>query len=297
MNKKILIIFILFFAGYGTKVFSFQCLDFEGIRQELEECEKLFEKNRSPKEQAYLHYHLAKAFFFDQELEQAFIHFIKALEIHPIERKYPLLSEEEKNVYEQAFLLYLAGIGKDPMMGSKKLLEEFETIQHDHPGYLHLEFLLSTAYANLEKYDLFFERFFSGYPYFADTYLAYKTKGILHLKLSQLSSNESIRKESKQAAKRELEQALVKNPQDSSLYKILLFLAKEKKEEENMLSYLQQILLYEVAIPRGDIFFYVQESIALEQFQLAQQLIDLTKKYYPYSRAIALAQELLDKHR
>jgi len=246
----------------------------------------------SEKEKGELHFKLACAFYKDQELDKAFHHFLLALKSLPVEVA-PQMSAEEEALYEEALADYLEGGGSNPVPLAKQLLEKYGEAADTHQEWLHLNFLIATAYANLGQFDSFFERFYNAYSYLGETFLAYKTRGILYLRLSQHRSSPEERHAYQEEAFHFLTLALNRNPKDASLYKVLIFLAKDEKNDSLVLNYLQKMVEHGAHISRGDIYLYVREAVALGEQALGQRVIDLARRQYEYSRAISAAQEYL----
>lgn len=243
-----------------------------------------------------LHYKLARAFYFDQEIDKAFHHFLAALEKTETLNPRPL-SEEENILYTQALDEYLAKGGEDPYQLAKEILAKYGQKADENRDFLHLNFLMSTAYGNLGDYETFFERFYAAYPYLKSSFLAYKTQGILYLKLSTHGRLEEERRSCQKKALHYLTFALDQNPKDAGLYKVLTVLAKNEQADALLLSYLEKMVEYDVRIPRGDIYLYVREAVALEKYELGQQIIDRAKSMYDFSRALSAAQDYLNQHR
>ncbi|MCC5832964.1 MAG: hypothetical protein JJU12_07990 [Chlamydiales bacterium] len=242
------------------------------------------------------HFKLAHAYFRDQEVDKAFRHFLSALKLISPEPA-PEMSPEEKFLYEAALTDYLKGGGSDPTKIAGEMIEDYGEAADSHPEWIHLNFLIAAAYGNLGRYDTFFDRFFHGYRFLGDSFLAYKILGILCLRLSRhghcLGEGDAEREE----AFDYLTRALERNPIDPSLYNVLIFLAKNEKNDALVLNYLQKMVEMQAHIPRGEIYLYVQEAVALGEFDLGQEIIDLAGMQYEFSRAISIAQEYLNVKR
>lgn len=268
---------------------------FEDLKKEIAACEKILEIEQPDSDKSRILYQLALAYFRDQELDRAFKCFLSSIKhIPPVAEA--AVNPAEIEFYDAALQLYLAECGPDPIKTSKELLSSYEQIAHDHPEYIHLNFLLSTAYGNLGMYDLFFERFYKAYPGLAESFLAHKTQGILYLRLAQHEKEEKIRHSYREEAHLQLAHAIEKNPQDASLYKILIALAKEDNNEALETVYLQKLVAAAPKIPRGDIYLYVREAVALQEVEMAKKIVEVAKKHYEYSRAISEAEEFLKQY-
>lgn len=255
-----------------------------------------YQKELFQQETDEIHCKLASAYFRDQEIDKAFQHFLCALKLISQEPA-PEMCLEEKRHYEAALADYLNGAGSDPVKLAKQLLEAYGAAADANPEWIHLNFLIATAYANLGQYDTFFDRFFRGYRYLGDTFLAYKTRGVLYLRLAQHGRSPEERHADREEAFNCLTRALDRNPIDSSLYKVLIFLAKDEKNDALVLNYLQKMVEHEAHISRGDIYLYVREAAALGEPDLGQQIIDLARAQYEFSRGITAAQEYLNQCR
>ena len=240
-------------------------------------------------------FELALAYYQDQEIDQAFSHFLEALKRAP-KCAHISMQEEESLLYQRALQDYLTCAGGGPIHMAKELLQEYAEIADKNPHFLHLNFLIATAYANIGKYDDFFDRFYRGFPYLHETSLAFKTKGILYLRLSHHGKSREERAHYQREAVHYLALALDRNPQDSSLYKVLIFLAKDENNIELIRSYLRKIIENKIALPRSDIYIYVQEAATLGELELGQKIIDQARALYEYSRAVSDAQEYLNQH-
>ncbi|NGX61721.1 MAG: hypothetical protein K940chlam9_01210 [Chlamydiae bacterium] len=245
-------------------------------------------------EESLVHYQLAMAYLEDQELDRAFLHFLKALE--KVEREAaPPMSVEEKKLYEEALGLYLAQSGQNPLEMGHQLLEKYEGVTSKHSEYLYLNFLLSAAYANMERFEEFFKCFYAAFPKMHDLFLADKISGILYLRIAKREADRELAKTYREKAISSLSEALEKNPEDPGLYKTLLFLAKDEKNTPLVRTYLEKIVAHRVPIARGDLSFYVQEAVALGEKGLGQSILDQARLRYDYSRAIERTQQYLEK--
>ena len=264
------------------------------IKQTILSKKQALHKASCEREKAPLFYELARVYHKDQEIAQAFIHFLEALKRVEKQASYTM-SLEEKKVYESALSNYLAQGGHNPEAAAQELLNSYGEMAAAHSDYLHLNFLIATAYANLGRYDDFFELFYRGYPYLSDSFLAYKTQGILYLRLSQLSSSMEVRQTFQEEASRLLTRAWERNGKDAGLYKVLVLLAKDQKDDTLVRTYLGELVAHETPIPRGDISFYVREAVRLGEWEVCQIIVDQARALYDYSRAVSAAQEYLNQ--
>lgn len=262
------------------------------VKEEIAVCQKMLASAKSGE----LYYKLASAYLHDQELDKAFQNFLLALHATPAKSP-PQMGQEEEECYSAALTHYLKGGGGEPEKMAGELIEKYEGRANRHPEWIHLNFLIATAYANRGDFTTFFEKFYRTYPFLSDTFLAYKTQGILFMRLAQRTPSMEERGVYQERAWHYLSSALERNPQDGGLYKVLISLAKEGKRGPLVLSYLKKLVEQEVFIARGDICPYVQEAVAQGELELGQQIIDLAQGQYDFSRAVLAAQEYLNQCR
>jgi len=267
----------------------------EGLKKNIEKMHRALADLPSEK-QGQLYLELAVAYYRDQEIDRAFAYFLEALK-RQAKAPHLEMDQEEAKHYQHALEDYLLRAGTEPVPAAEELLNKYGSLADENPQFIQLNFLIATAYANLGKYEDFFEKFYRGYPFLYDSFLAYKTQGILYLRLSHRSTIPEERIAFQKEAIHYLNLALERNAQDPGLYKVLLFLAKDEKNASLVLSYLQNIVRNQVVLPRNDIYLYVKEAVALGDFVLGQEMIDQAKAHYAYSRAISAAQDYLDQHR
>ncbi len=273
-------IIILLFC---LSVAKLDALTFDEVKKELLTCQNLLEDN--PKN-AEAHYRLAIAYYIDQELDEAFKHFLLALDT--VETKKPRSLDKCR----EAIDFYVSQAGSDPIRAATQLLTRYKDNTSKE-----MAFILSMSYANLGEYGTFFKDFFEGFPYYSESFLAYKTRGILALRLAQHEKEQRQSSCYRQKAFEHLEAALASYPYDASLYKVLIFLAKEDNNDALIANYLQKIVEHTVKIARADIYLYVREAVTLDELDIAQKMINQAKVYYEYSRALVAAQDYLNQHR
>lgn len=285
---------LFFFCSLILSVAPLVSLEPEAIKLTILSKNQALNNASSECEKSQIFYDLAQAHFADQEIAKAFIHFLEALK--RVEKQTPCkMCPDEEKVFETALAGYLARGSGHPEDAARELLDTYGEIAALHSDYLHLNFLIATAYANLGKYDVFFERFFAGYPYLHDSFLAHKTQGILYVRLAHLNYSFDLRNAFQKKAVHFLTAAVKRNSKDASLYKILITLAKEENNESLVRSYLKEIIAKGTPIPRGDVYFYVKEAVALGEWWIGQALIDQATLLYDYSRAVSDAQAYLNE--
>lgn len=297
MNKCCLS-FLLFFNSLSSFCLAEEktLSQFEEVKSLIADLKKKLSTSSCDEEKSLIHFDLSVAYNKDQEIDMAFRHFLMALESAKLKSVYKA-NEREQSIYEEALKEYLTLAGSEPILAAKNLLERYGKVADENNDFLLLNFLISTAYANVGRYDDFFGRFYRAFPYLSDSFLAYKTQGILYLRLASRIRLEEERHHFQEEAMQYLNLALDRNPHDCSLYKILIFLAKEEENEALLSTYLHRICAHHVQIPRGDIYLYVREAISLGENELAQKIIDHANTLYESSRVITAAQDYLNQHK
>lgn len=236
---------------------------------------------------------LALVYYRDQEDEKAFKTYLDALAAtKPL--KAPPVSDEEKKLYDQALKLYLDHGGFSARETAGKIRSEYSPVLALHPNYYLLNFIVSSAYANLGMFDEFFERFYVSYQYYPDSYMAYKTKAILHLKLYDRAVSQKDKEVQRNAIFENAKLASEKNEQDASLYRIMINFANESEKNAVAVKSLKKIIADNIVVPRTDILFYVKAAMAAKQPELAQQFVDKAKTWYEYSKMLQAAQEMIE---
>ncbi len=256
--------------------------NYDELKKEIAQCQSLLEQDGDHSE---AHYRLARAYFYDQDLDASFKHFLYALDHAEPKERWTFDSCKE------ALDFYLSQSGSDPIALATEMLKRYNENSSKELG-----FILSIAYANIGDYDSFFSLFFEAYPHLCDSFLANKTRGILSLRVMQSQNDPKVCAEFREKALEYLTIALEQNKYDATLYKVLIFLAKDEKNDALVSTYLHKMVESGVKMSRSDIYLYVREAVALDECTLARQIVDQAKQHYEYSRAITAAEEYLNQH-
>lgn len=236
---------------------------------------------------------LAILLYRDQEHEQAFKVFLGALERIPQSFKSHSTPEEEV-LYKEALELYLErGISLAPATATA-ILQRYESVLQANPSYHQLRFIVAAAYANLGKFEDFFDQFYTAYMHDPDHYMAFKTKAILHIKLFERAKVGEEREAQRKLILDKLRKAQEKNPDDHTLYKAMIAFSPENERAEVISRCLNKIIGSNMILPRSEITFYVQQSIGAGQKELAERFIKKAQQWYQYSRSIEEAQKYLE---
>lgn len=248
-----------------------------------------------PDQKGALNFKLAIAYLQDQDQEKAFQSFVEALELTR-SRAAPQASAEESQLYEQGLAIYLDHTGtSSPKETALKIYQNYKQAAEGHPDFYLLNLLMATAYANLGRFEEFFNAFYRSYPYYTEHYLTYKTKAVLHIKLYERARVLEDRDAQKKLVVANIEKAIDKNPQDTGLYKIAFLFSDNDKKSRVVAAYLNKIIDEGLIVPRNDVPIFVHEAIEERHMDLAQKFVDKSREWYQYSRAVNEAQELINK--
>ncbi len=242
---------------------------------------------------------LALLYLKDQDQEKAFAAFLKVLDLIAFAAGQETVSAEtifvnDEVEYKRAFSIYLDPASESPTATAINLIKALLPVIKAKPDQYLLDYFVAIAYANLGKYEEFFTHFYRAYRFYPAHYLAFKTKAVMHIKLLERTRLESGRAEQRQAIMDNLTLALEREPQDITIYKLLIsFSPKEKKRDQVQLC-LNKIINGNIMIPRSELMFYVIEAVDVSDHELAQRFIDRAKVWYPQSRIVTSAQNYLD---
>lgn len=241
---------------------------------------------------------LAVLYLKDQNQEAAFETFIESL-AQTKSQSICNVGRDNDLLYKQALAVYMEGRDDHPQSSALKLIDEYggkynEQKRDDKKYFSPLGYLIAIAYANLNRFAEFFDLFYETYILFPDHFLAYKTKAILHLKLMERKRTLAEKAIQRQAMMKNLNLALGLEPHDTTLYKMMIIFSLPENRKEQVQRSLNKILNDNIIIPRGEIMFYVQESVNSKEYALAQRFLDRSRDWYPNSRIVSAAQEYLN---
>lgn len=240
---------------------------------------------------------LAVLYLKDQDQEQAFETFLKSLD-YAKRINCPKMTDAEESTYKAALAIYFDHkSGTNPKETAQVLIRQFAAELKRQPDNHQLAYLVALARANLNQYEEFFDLFYRAYGCYPDHFLAFKTKAILHIKLLERKKTEAERKVQREEVISNFEKALTIEPQDVTLYKLLITFASPETKQDQVRRCLNKIMGGNIIIPRSDVIFYVQEAVDAKENTLAQQFLDRAREWYQQSRIITAAQNYLDAHK
>lgn len=238
---------------------------------------------------------LSIAYLLDQEQEKAFSTYLEALEtiVPPKEPYVP--SENEERIYHDALKVYLDPRERDTHEISVRIKDLYAGILRLHPEYYSLGFLVSIAYANLDKYEKFFEIFYPSYAKMPDHYLGFKTKAILNIKVFERAKTPEEKLKARGEILKNLQLAKDKYPSDPSLYRLQIVFAPQDEKLKLLKENLSEIVTHNMIVPRSDLSFYFDQLFTYGQIDLAKEFLAKANGWYPYSRTIEAAKEMLQE--
>lgn len=238
---------------------------------------------------------LAKSYLKDQDLGKAIETFLKALNetLKPTVPYVP--SEEDDRLYKEALEIYLNPSERDAQATALKLHDLYAGILRLHPEYAQLGYIVSASFANLDKFDQFFDTFYASYLKIPDHYLSYKTQAILHIKLYERGRTPQEKEIQRTEILNDLEEAKKRYPQDQSLYRMQITFSLPSEKQQRLVKNLKEILNGSIVIPRSDLSFYFDQLLSYGEDELAKQLLDKARGWYPYSRTLDAAKEMLEE--
>lgn len=285
MNKKTVFLSLFFCAFY------FLCHSEESYKQQIQQLQSQL-ANTSLEDSGSIQIRLSVTYYKDQQPEQSFHTFLKALDAAPKVASTP--DKEDCALYEKALKIYLEG--KTPQEAAQAILKDYEEIATIHPTYYQLGYLIAIAHANLEQFPLFFEKFYQSYLRYPNHYLAYKTKAVVFIKLISKGRTPAEKEKWRKEVISNLREAYNAFPKDASLCKMLLAFVSEEQKQEMLIYCLNKILANNTMIPRTDIVVYVRQAVNYKQIELAQHLVDKAREWYSYSRTVEEAQRIIDEN-
>lgn len=237
---------------------------------------------------------LAIAYYKDQNHELAFKTYLEALDaVLPLTSE-PMPYPSDRALYDQALKIYLDPRERDPAEMSRRIQDVYGGVIKLHPNYLNLAYLVALSQANLGDYSDFFELFFRSYKGLPNHFLAYKAKGILHIKLYERAKSPDEKEKERQAIFQEFQKAKELYPQDASLYRLQIAYAPNDMKLKILQQNLNEIINHDRVIPRSDLSFYFNQLLEYGLYPLAKDFLEKARRWYPYSRTLTAAGEMIE---
>jgi hypothetical protein len=238
---------------------------------------------------------LALAHYRDQDDVLAFSRYLEALDAVVPEAHASAITADEQEQYAQALRLYLDASFGNPREMSMKLRSLVAPVMEAHPDYHMLNFFIAIIYANLGMFDQFFNQFFQSYEIYPHSYLAQKTRGIVHIKLFERLNDPEAREVQRELALQHFQAAQKLNAGDYGLCKLLICFSSQDNRATAVRQQITHLLQENVMVPRSDIQFYTQEAIRTNEYDLAKQFLDRAKQWYRSSKIVDAAERLLEQ--
>lgn len=269
-------------------------------KHQLQQLEQ--QANTSEQDNSLLHLKLAMLYHRDQEQEKGLKFYLKALELSaPLESAcsssqadVQAAAEQEEGAYAAALHIYIDSqvgrVGK----GSEAILQQYAPIVEKNPGFRRLAFIVAAAFANQGDFSHALELFYSAYRCLPNHYLAHKLAAILHLKLLEKLPPGAEREFRRQKVVYHLKSAIEQCAFDPSIYKLFLFCSAEADKPQAAAWTLMQIVERDVAIPRADLSFFIEQGLQLQQLEPLRRFIDKASVRFPASRILLEAKNRLN---
>jgi hypothetical protein len=230
----------------------------------------------------------------EQDHHQALKKFIEAIDQCPTQdRIFPTDPDEKKQV-EEGISLYLESIDQNPSHVIKEFRNRYEELAEKHPDWDYLQFFLAIADANDFKFAGFYRRFYQAYQHYPNSFLALRTRGVLHLKLYEQLLGEEREKERKLAIFY-LKKAADLDFREAGLIRLILFTSSRAERKTLLQTMIPKLMKEQIRLPRKDITLYVRWLLQENLIDLAQDFILNAQTWYEYSRSIKLAENLLEQ--
>lgn len=240
---------------------------------------------------------LAESYYKDQEHEKAYIAFFSALENTPPPKSPYQPSPEDQKMYGEALSIYLEPSQRDPGAVALQLRDLYAGIVRLHPDYLELGYMVAASYANLGEMERFFDLFHHSYQKLPDHYLSYKSQAILHVKLMERARTSEEKDRQRSLVLRDLQLAKERYPKDTSIYRMQIAFANPDDREMILKRNLKEIIDQSIVIPRVDLSFYFDQLFAYRERELALELLNKARGWYPYSRTLDSVHQLLEENK
>lgn len=225
----------------------------------------------------------------DQELERGLATFIEAIESAPKKRSFLPPSKQ----YKKALEIYLSQSEESPTKVARKIQDEF---LNDFKNEADLGFILAASHALLGNYTEFMVTFYASYVKNADHYMVDRTLGMVYLKLVKFAKSHDEKNKLREQGYHAFKTALRKNPKDAILFRLTLLLTNSEEKSNLLKENLNIILKEDTMLARVDLFPYVREALVHGYDDLAEQLIEKARAYYPFSRSLDATQSYFEEH-
>lgn len=235
---------------------------------------------------AALYLQLAVCYLQDQQEEEAFKAYISCLE-KAYSKQTKVMNAREEASLQELLPLYFAN--------AQDLEEKLTACLKAHPDYTYVQFMLAARAANAKKYEPFFYLFYDSYCSYPESHMSHKTQGVIASLLLQRVKSPEEKDVWRKRAIRSFLRASEICPEDTGLYRMIIFTSSESERKALVQQVIRQIIEKNSKIPRGDIPFFINAALMVDEVALAQGLLDKAKTWYEYSRILQEMQELVIK--
>lgn len=230
----------------------------------------------------------------EQDHHQAIKKIIEAIDQCPTQDEIFPTDAEEKKQAEEGILLYLKNIDVNPSLVITEFRNRYEDLAEKHPDWNYIQFFLAIADANDFEFVSFYRHFYSAYQHYPNSFLALRTRGVLHLKLYEQLLGEEREEERKQAMYY-LKKAADLDFRETGLIRLILFTSSRAERKTLLQAMIPKLIKEKIRLPRKDITLYVRWLLQENLIELAQDFVSNAQTWYQYSRSIKLAENLLQQ--
>lgn len=178
--------------------------------------------------------------------------------------------------YEEALKLYLSYPPTEAKKGAVEILKKWR--DSDDVG---VGFIVALAYANVNQYEKFFDRFFASYTQAPEHYLAYKTKAVLHIKVFERETDPELKEQERTKILKTLDQA--KNEGDFSLIRLKINFTPLEKKKQVIEESLNKILVGTMIPLKFDLIFFIEQAQLYHLDDLTEKIRHRAHIWYPKS--------------
>lgn len=261
-----------------------ELLDAGSYKEAQNALQKLTQKN--PTSDHYLL--LAISYLLDQQEEAAFMAYVKCLDFAP-KKMGQTLSTKEKAASDELMALYVTN--------NPEFEKRVDKVMQEHPDYTYCQFFFASHLANQHKFEPFFYLFYQAYMAYPDSHMAHKTKGVVASLLFQRAKSLEEKDIWRKKALEHFAKGMALLPEDRALHKMMIYTAADSERKAIVHQVIEQICQADVKIPRGELAFYINHALWVDETLLAERLIDKAKSWYEYSRMLQEMQQLVDTHK
>jgi tetratricopeptide (TPR) repeat protein len=260
------------------------------FKKAIEKLDEFLQAPLADNARAFLLVEKAKLLFVDQQQMESQDVFLQALQqAIPMKEE---ATEDEASLFQSLFSSYEESLRSPD--ACVKLVEQAEEALKKHKDYTSIEFYVAAGLANRGRFTSFYDRFFHAFLHRSGSFLAWKTRGVLHLRLYEASSSDEMRVLHRKEAVACFQEAFRRQPQDASLLVKLVFILPCEEKKLFLEKVADDFVRLQTPPKRGDCFFLIEQALDVQATESAKKLIDKARVWYQYSRALNDLSERYD---